>query len=109
MREAGGKHRDAIVKLVELHIKATELLKYNPEKAAPHVKNFVAKGLLEEAVVLKALKSPSSNFRADPTSILKQTEYMANFQKSKKIKTKVSTDGLFDASVYKEARANLGK
>ena len=103
------KHRAAIVKLVELHIKATELLKKHPEKAALHVKNFIAKGLLKEDVVLKALKSPSSNFRADPSSILKATKYMADFQKSKKIKTKVSTDGLFDFSVYEEAKSNLGK
>ena len=55
------------------------------------------------------LKSPSSNFRADPSSILESTTYMANFQKTKKIKTKVSTDGLFDTSIYKEAKSNLGK
>jgi NitT/TauT family transport system substrate-binding protein len=97
------KHRAAIVKFVELHIKATKLLKEHPEKAAKHVKNFIAKGLLKESTVLKALKSPSSNFAADPNGILKQTEYMAKFQKSHKIKTKVSTDGLFDLSIYKDA------
>ena len=97
------KHRAAIVKFVELHIKATKLLKEHPEKAAKHVKNFIAKGLLKESTVLKALKSPSSNFAADPNGILKQTEYMAKFQKSHKIKTKVSTDGLFDLSLYKDA------
>ncbi len=103
------KHRAAIVKLIELHIRATKLLIDNPEKAAPLVKNFIAKGLLKTEIILKALKSPSSNFRADPSSIIKETAYMANFQKSKKIKTKVSTDGLFDTSIYDEAKANLGK
>ena len=42
------KNRDAIVKYIELHIKATDLLNNNPEKAAPYVKDFIAKGLLEE-------------------------------------------------------------
>ncbi|MGI9385491.1 MAG: ABC transporter substrate-binding protein [Methyloligellaceae bacterium] len=107
--EVLAKHRDAIVKLIELHIKATELLLKTPEKAAPHVKNFVAKGLLEEAVILKALKSPSSNFRADPEGILASTKYMHDFQKSNKIKTKVSVDGLFEPSIYKEAKAKAGK
>ena len=107
--EVLAKQREAIVKLVELHIKATELLLKNPEKAAPHVKNFVAKGLLKEEVILKALKSPSSNFRADPESILKPTQYMHDFQKSTKIKTKVSVDGLFEPSLYKEAKAKAGK
>lgn len=103
------KHRDAIVKLVELHIKATNLLKTNPEKAAPYVKNFVAKGLLSKSIVLKALKSPSSNFTASPEQIQPGTNYMHDFQQSHKIKTKVSIDGLFDLSAFKEAKARLRK
>ena len=102
------KHRDTLVKLIELHIKATKLLKENPEAAAVHVKNFIAKGLLKEAVVLKALKSPSSNFKANPEDILKDTRYMHDFQKAEKINMKVSVDGLFDLSIYKDAAKNLG-
>jgi NitT/TauT family transport system substrate-binding protein len=97
------EHRAAIVTFVELHIKATKLLKEHPEQAAKYVTDFIAKGLLKESTILKALKSPSSNFAADPNSILKQTEDMAKFQKSNKINTKVSTDGLFDLSIYKDA------
>jgi NitT/TauT family transport system substrate-binding protein len=97
------KHRDALVKLVALHIKATDLLKNNPAAAAPHVRNFVAKGLIDVKTIQKSLESPSSNFAADPNKILKQTEYMARFQKSEKIKTKVSTDGLFDLTIYRDA------
>jgi len=102
------KKRAAIVKLVELHIKATKLLNEHPEKGAKFVKDFIAKGLLKEDIVLKALKSPSSNFRADPSKILKDTKYMHDFQKAEKINTKVSIKGLFDLSVYKEAAKNLG-
>ena len=102
--EVLAEHRDAIVKFIELHIRATELLIKEPEKAAPHVKEFIAKGLLETDVILKAIKSPSSNFRADPESILESTQYMHDFQKSKKIKTNVSVDGLFDLTVYKAAK-----
>lgn len=102
------EHRDALVKLVELHIRATKLLKEDPAAAAPHVKNFVAKGLIDVGTIQKSLQSPSSNFAADPNSILKQTEYMADFQQVEKINTKVSTDGLFDLSIYEEAASNLG-
>ena len=102
------EHRDALVKLVELHIKATRLLQDDPAAAAPHVRDFVAKGLIDVETIEKSLKSPSSNFAADPNSILKETEYMADFQKSEKIKTKVSTDGLFDLSIYNDAARNLG-
>ncbi len=99
--------RDAIVKLIELHVKATDLLLNDPAAAAPHVQKFVAKGLLEEEIVLNALKSPSSNFRADPESILESTQYMHDFQHNSKINTKVSVDGLFDLTVYKEAQSNM--
>ncbi len=102
--EVLAKHRDAIVKFVELHIKATELLQKEPEKAAPHVKEFISKGLLGDDIVLKALKSPSSNFRADPGGIQDSTKYMHDFQKSSKIKTNVSVDGLFDLSVFEDAK-----
>ena len=102
------EHRDALVKLIELHIRATRLLKEDPAAAAPHVKNFVAKGLIDVGTIQKSLESPSSNFAADPNSILNQTEYMADFQQTEKINTKVSTDGLFDLSIYEEAAKNLG-
>jgi len=73
------------------------------------VRDFVSKGLIDVKTIQKALESPSSNFAADPSSILKQTEYMASFQKNEKINTKVSTDGLFDLTIYREAARNLGK
>ena len=101
-------NRDALVKLVELHIRATKLLQNDPAAAAPHVQGFIAKGLIDVGTIQNSLESPSSNFAADPNSILKQTEYMADFQKSEKINIKVSTDGLFDLSIYKDAANNLG-
>lgn len=106
--EAIAEHRDALVKLVELHIKATELLRNDPAAAAPHVKNFVAKGLIDVETIQKSLESPSSNFAADPAGIQNETEYMAQFQQTEKINTKVSTEGLFDLSIYEDAAKNLG-
>ena len=103
------EHRDAMVKLVELHIKATDLLKNDPAAAAPHVQNFIAKGLIDVGTIQKSLESPSSNFAANPNEILEQTKYMADFQQAEKINTKVSTDGLFDLTIYRDAAKNLGK
>jgi NitT/TauT family transport system substrate-binding protein len=102
------EHRDAIVKLVELHIRATKLLQEDPATAAVHVRDFVAKGLIDVSIIQKSLESPSSNFAADPNSILTETEYMADFQQTEKINTKVSTDGLFDLTIYRDAAKNLG-
>jgi NitT/TauT family transport system substrate-binding protein len=102
------EHRDAIVKLMELHIKATNLLLKNPQQAAPYVRDFVAKGLVDEATILKAISSPSANFKADPREIVEPTQYMSTFQQEYKIqKKKVPTKDLFDTSIYDDAMANL--
>jgi len=101
------QHREAIVKLMELHIRATKLLKEHPEQAAPHVASFVGKGLVEEDVILKALSSPSSNFRDNPADIIESTRYMQDFQQAHQIHAKkVTTEELFDVSIYKDATAN---
>ncbi len=102
------KNRDALVKLIELHIKATDLLLKDPAAAAPHVRNFVAKGLIDVKTIQMSLESPSANFKANPADILVETRYMHDFQKSKKIKTKVSVEGLFDLTIYNDAAKNLG-
>lgn len=101
-------HRNTLVKYMELHIKATKLLIEEPEKAAPFVAEFVSKGLIDVKTIQKSLQSPSSNFKSDPSKIIEQTAYMAEFQKSEKIKTKVSTDGLFDLTIYRDAAKNVG-
>lgn len=102
------EHRDAIVKLMELHIRATKLLREQPELAAPHVTEFVAKGLVEEEIILKALSSPSANFTANPRDIVESTEYMSQFQAEQQIqKGKVATEEMFDLSVYDEAISKM--
>ncbi len=104
------EHRDAIVKLMELHIRATKLLLEDPAKAAPHVLEFVAKGLVEEDVIQKAISSPSANFRANPRDIIESTTYMSQFQEEYQIQDKkVTTTDLFDTSVYDEAVAKAGQ
>ena len=97
------------MKLVELHIKATELLINDPAAAAPHVRNFIAKGLIDVETIQASLESPSANFAANPADILSDTRYMHDFQKSEKIKTKVSVEGLFDITIYQDAVKNLAK
>ena len=102
------KYRDTLVKLIELHIKATELLKKDPAAAAPHVRNFVAKGLVDVKTIQAALESPSANFEDNPANIIVESRYMHDFQKSEKIKTTVEVDGMFDITIYNDAARNLG-
>jgi NitT/TauT family transport system substrate-binding protein len=104
------QHRDAIVKLMELHIRATKLLLEEPDKAAPHVTKFIAEGLVDDATILKAISSPSSNFVANPRDIIQSTKYMSAFQVQYKIQSKkVNTDALFDTSIYDAAIAGMSK
>ena len=79
--------RDTLVKFIELHIRATELLQNDPAAAAPFVRDFIAKGLIAVAIIHKALESPSSNFGSDPSLMMEQTEYMADFNQTEKINT----------------------
>ena len=100
------KHRAAIVKYIQLHIRATKLLKENPEIAAPFVRDFIAKGLVAESIILSAIKPPGSDFRSNPADIIESTAYMQKFQKDFKIHNKkVTTKDLFDTSIYEEAIA----
>ena len=104
------EHRAAIVKLMELHIKATKLLLEDPNAAAPHVTKFIAKGLVDDKTILKAISSPSSNFVANPRDIIESTKYMSAFQYQYKIQSrKVNTDALFDTSIYDAAMSGMSK
>ncbi len=69
---------------------------------------FVAKGLVEEEIILKALSSPSANFTANPRDIVESTEYMSEFQAEQQVqKGKVATEEMFDLSVYDEAISKM--
>ena len=104
------EHRAAIVKLMELHIRATKLLLEDPKAAAPHVTKFIAKGLVDDKTILKAISSPSSNFVANPRDIIESTKYMSEFQYQYKIQAKkVNTDALFDTSIYDAAVSGMSK
>lgn len=104
------EHRAAIVKLMELHIKATKLLLEDPKAAAPYVTKFIAKGLVDDATILKAISSPSSNFVANPRDIIESTKYMSAFQYQYKIQSKkINTDALFDTSIYDAAISTMSK
>lgn len=95
------KHPEAIRKLVELHIRAAKLLNDSPEQAAPYVREFVGKRLIDLETVETALASPSSNYIADPHAIQNATRVMAAFQAEQgTLKKAVDIDALFDTSLY---------
>ncbi|GAB3338432.1 ABC transporter substrate-binding protein [Chromohalobacter beijerinckii] len=95
------EHPEAIQALVAQHVRATEMLENEPAKAAPYVREFVGKRLIDEETVTAALSSPSSNYLADPHMIIDATRTMADFQRRiGTLKKPVDVDALFDTSVY---------
>ncbi|RXE46738.1 ABC transporter substrate-binding protein [Chromohalobacter israelensis] len=95
------EHPEAIQALVAQHVRATEMLENDPAQAAPNVREFVGKRLIDEETVTAALSSPSSNYLADPHMIIDATRTMADFQRRiGTLKKPVDVDALFDTSVY---------
>jgi NitT/TauT family transport system substrate-binding protein len=100
--------RDAIKKLVELHIRATDLLIHDPDRAAKDVYAFLGAGLVAPEVMEKALKSPLNHFLSDPSAIVAATRAMEDFSREiGTLDTPVDVDQLFDTSLY--AAVSAGK
>jgi len=94
-------HRDAVAKLVELHVRATEFARAQQDRAADHVTAFIGKGLVDPAVINKALKSPNTNLVADPYVIMESTALLQNFQQTTGAQVKpVNLNELFDFSFF---------
>ncbi|TMV83799.1 ABC transporter substrate-binding protein [Thioclava sp. BHET1] len=94
-------HPEAISDLVAAHLKATELLRTDPEKATPMVAKYVGGGRLPVAIVTAALKRSANTFVADPNAIVDGTREMQDFQADLgTLKTKVDLKQLFDLTIY---------
>jgi NitT/TauT family transport system substrate-binding protein len=93
--------RDAIAALVALHLRATELLKSDPKRAARDVHAFVGKGLVPIETIEQAIRSPLSNFVSDPHRIVPATQLLQDFSAEVgTLKKAVNLSELFDTSIY---------
>jgi NitT/TauT family transport system substrate-binding protein len=100
------EHRDAVAKLVELHVRATKLINEDPERAAKHIHAFLGQGLVPLETFRNALKSSISNFVDDPRAIVPATKVMHDFSAELgTLKKPVPLDQLFDSSFYEAATA----
>lgn len=98
--------RAAVEKLVALHVRATELIKADPKKAAEHLQAFVGQGLVPLETMERAMTSKISNFVADPHEITEATKVMHDFSAEiGALKKPVPLDQLFDTSLYDAAVA----
>ena len=100
------KNPDAVQKLVTALVKATDLLKTDPAKAAPHVEAALGKGITDVATIQKALSSPASRFVADPRVIVDATRKLQAFQVSiGALEKDIPLEGLFEPRFFERATA----
>lgn len=93
--------------LVNLVVKAVDLIKFDPKAVAPGIEAVLGKGIVDTATIEKALASPASKFVADPDSIADATRLMQAYQvKLGSLDKEYPLEGLFDGSFYKKARAS---
>jgi NitT/TauT family transport system substrate-binding protein len=92
--------------LVDQVVKAVELIKKDPDRAAPHVEAALGKGIVDRATIRAALTSPASKFVADPASITEATRAMQAYQvKLGSLDREYPLEGLFDMSFFRKAVA----
>ncbi len=97
------EHPEAILKLVELHVRATDLLVSDPEAAAPLIQPFISGGLVAEEIILKALTAKTTNYMSNPNNIVEGTQVMHDFQQEiGTLARPVPLDLLFDVSFYND-------
>ncbi len=91
----------AIRALLKLHIRADQLLREQPLKALPDVMRFVGKGLIDEAVMARAMSGARTTFVSDPRPMIEPTRRMQDFQLAIGAQTKpVVLEDLIDPSLY---------
>ncbi len=96
--------RDAVAKLVELHVRATKLINTDPKRAVKHIHKFLGQGLVPIETFETALASAISNFVADTHAIVAATKVMHDFSAEiGTLKKPVPLDKLFDHSFYDAA------
>lgn len=100
------EHPAAAAALVRLHIRASELAMRDPVRAAHDAQEYVGKGLIDPAVMVRAMGSPSSNFVADPHAIADAVEKMQAFQKEEGlVNVTVPMSEVFNFTFYDAARS----
>jgi NitT/TauT family transport system substrate-binding protein len=103
------KNPEAVQKLVEGLIRGAALIVKSPAKAAPHVGAALGKGLVDPALIEKALVSPASKFEIDPRKIIEPARAMQAYQvKLGSLEKELPFDGLFETQFYERALKAVG-
>jgi NitT/TauT family transport system substrate-binding protein len=97
-------NREAITKLVALHIKAADFARIYPERATNDIVEYLGRGLVDPAIIQKALTSDATRLIANPRLIVPATHLLQAFeQRLGSPAAAVDIDALFDYSFYDAA------
>ncbi len=98
------QNRAAVAKLVELHVKATEAVRVDPDRATADIVEFLGRGVVDPVVMRRALTSEATNLIADPALIVEATRKLQDYQQRLGAQpASIDIDALFDFSFYKLA------
>ena len=93
--------RETALAIVRLHVQATALIRTDPTRAAQSTLKLLGAGLIEEATMVRAFRSPSNNPVADPHAITAATETLGAYQQRLgTLSRAVSASELFDLTLY---------
>lgn len=96
-------HRSTVTALVDAHIRATDMLRNDVERATPSVATYVGGGRLDPAIVSAAIARSQAGFVADPNFIVAGTQVMHDFQAAQgTLNQPVDLSALFDLALYNE-------
>ena len=99
------KHPAAVQSLVDSLVRAGDLLKRDPDRAAPAVAATLAKGIVDLEIIKAALKSPATKFIIDPREVIGPAKAMEAYQvKLGSLKEAANLDELFDVRFFEKAR-----
>ncbi|MEM6713189.1 MAG: ABC transporter substrate-binding protein [Pseudomonadota bacterium] len=99
--DAIAQQPEAVRALVEAHIRATNILSDDPDRATPSVATYVGGGRLDPAIVTAALRRSEGSFVANPNAIVDGTQVMHDFQAELgTLRQPVNLSELFDLTIY---------
>ncbi|MEF8774028.1 MAG: ABC transporter substrate-binding protein, partial [Halobacteriales archaeon] len=94
---------DLVRRLVEIHIRATEFIHENRQRAAEMASQVVGTDVLPTDMATEAINSPASNFISDPRRIVEKSLVYNDFhQRLGNVDVDLSESDVFDHSFYDE-------
>jgi len=101
-------HPDAVMKLIQLYVEATETIRKEPDVAAGYVQKVLGGGLVDTALIARSLTSKNVGFVTNPREIEAATRAMLAYEvELGDFAQAPSTEGLFDIATYDRAIAQM--